>query len=67
MSGSGRIYGRKCDVTNESEVLAVFAWIRDTLGGVDVFVNNAGIMKAAFLIGLCYVVEFVIGIAGAKL
>lgn len=51
MSGSGRIYGRKCDVTNESEVLAVFAWIRNTLGGVDVFVNNAGIMKAAFLIG----------------
>lgn len=48
---SGRLYARKCDVTNESEVLAAFAWIRSTLGGVDVFVNNAGRMHAAFMIG----------------
>lgn len=47
----GQLHARKCDVTNESEVLAAFAWIRSTFGGVDVFVNNAGRMQAAFMIG----------------
>lgn len=50
-TSNGRLVGRQCDVTNESEVVAAFAWIRDNLGGVDVFVNNAGCMKAAFVIG----------------
>lgn len=45
------MYARKCDVTNESEVLAAFAWIRSTFGGVDVFVNNAGRMQAALMLG----------------
>lgn len=48
---NGRVYGRRCDVTNESEVVAAFAWIKDNLGGADVFVNNAGCMKASFIIG----------------
>ncbi|XP_059609426.1 farnesol dehydrogenase-like [Phlebotomus argentipes] len=33
----------KCDVTREEEIIEVFAWIEQNLGGVDVLINNAGI------------------------
>jgi glucose 1-dehydrogenase len=37
----------RADVSNEAEVLAMFAEIRDTLGGIDVLVANAGLQKDA--------------------
>lgn len=48
---TGKIIAKKCDVTNESEVLSVFDWIKMEYGHLDVFVNNAGMMKAEFLLG----------------
>ncbi|XP_046431814.1 farnesol dehydrogenase-like [Neodiprion fabricii] len=45
----GELYARKCDVSKEEEILAVFEWIEENLGGVDVLVNNAGLMHAASL------------------
>lgn len=48
---TGKIIAKKCDVTNESEVLSVFDWIKEEYGCLDVFVNNAGIMRAEFLLG----------------
>lgn len=50
VSGGGKIYSRKCDVTNETEVLETFEWVKGNFGSIDVFVNNAGQIKASFLI-----------------
>ncbi|XP_055843614.1 farnesol dehydrogenase-like isoform X1 [Episyrphus balteatus] len=38
-----RYFTRKCDVTNEAEVISTFEWIEKTLGGTDILVNNAGV------------------------
>ena len=35
----------QCDLQDESQILNMFEKIRDTWGGVDVCVNNAGILK----------------------
>ena len=40
----GRALGLPCDVTDEAQVEAMVARVRDTFGGVDVLVNNAGIL-----------------------
>ncbi|XP_058467379.1 farnesol dehydrogenase [Malaya genurostris] len=49
VTGSGKIYARKCDVANESELMEVFSWIRTVLCGVDVLVCNAGIFRCNFI------------------
>ncbi|XP_017144561.1 farnesol dehydrogenase [Drosophila miranda] len=38
-------HGRKCDVSVEQEVIDAFVWIEQTLGGADVLINNAGIVR----------------------
>ncbi len=40
----GEALGITCDVTDEAQVEAMVARARDTYGGVDVLVNNAGIL-----------------------
>ncbi|KAF4527779.1 hypothetical protein B566_EDAN015835 [Ephemera danica] len=39
----GEIHALHGDVTKEQDVLRVVKWTRDTLGGADVLVNNAGV------------------------
>ncbi|XP_046754011.1 farnesol dehydrogenase-like [Diprion similis] len=38
----GKLWAKKCDVTKEEEILEVVEWIKKTLGGIDVLINNAG-------------------------
>lgn len=40
----------RCDVGDEESVKAAFAWIEEKFGGVDVLVNNAGMMKLASIV-----------------
>jgi len=46
----GIIHAIQCDVTSEADIVNAFKWITDNLGGVDVLVNNAGIMRIINLI-----------------
>jgi 3-oxoacyl-[acyl-carrier protein] reductase len=46
-SGGGRALAIKADVGNAAAVQAMFDHAEKTLGGIDVLVNNAGIMKLA--------------------
>ncbi|XP_067014718.2 dehydrogenase/reductase SDR family member 11 isoform X1 [Anabrus simplex] len=39
----GKLYAKKCDVGKEEDILALFKWIKETLGGVDILINNAAI------------------------
>ena len=45
--GGGRALAVKMDVTNEESVVAAFAVARLAFGGIDVFVNNAGLASSA--------------------
>lgn len=40
----------RCDLTDEDEILAVFAKIRDDFGRIDICINNAGINSNTSLI-----------------
>ena len=47
----GRLYSRRCDVAEESQIREMFNWIEEhpDLGRVDVCVNNAGLSAAETL------------------
>jgi 3-oxoacyl-[acyl-carrier protein] reductase len=48
---SGSLYPLKSDVSKEDEVTALFTWIKNNLGGVDVLINNAGVAGCSTLHG----------------
>ncbi|KAH8272743.1 hypothetical protein KR026_007457, partial [Drosophila bipectinata] len=47
-----RFHQHACDVSEEAQVDAAFEWIERELGGVDVMVNNAGIVLGGQLIDM---------------
>ncbi|XP_033112174.1 dehydrogenase/reductase SDR family member 11-like [Anneissia japonica] len=42
-NSSGLLYPVKCDLSKETDILAMFSEIKEKFGGVDVCVNNAGL------------------------
>jgi NADP-dependent 3-hydroxy acid dehydrogenase YdfG len=40
-----KIYSVVCDVTDDDETEIAFHWVDDTLGGVDILINNAGTLR----------------------
>ncbi|KAH8417620.1 hypothetical protein KR222_002820, partial [Zaprionus bogoriensis] len=48
---AARFHYHKCDVSDERQVIEAFAWIDKTLGGADVLVNNAGVIRATSITG----------------
>ena len=50
-TAKGKLYAHKCDLTKEDQILDMFSWIKKTLGGVDICVNNAGLGDYSTLLG----------------
>jgi Dehydrogenases with different specificities (related to short-chain alcohol dehydrogenases) len=48
---SGTLYAVRADVSKEEEVVAAFKWVKTNLGGVDVLINNAGVLGKSTLHG----------------
>jgi len=51
-NSTGSLHPYKCDLQQEGDIKAAFKWIEETFGGVDVLVNNAGVVTQANLIDL---------------
>lgn len=47
----GKLIPLKADLRNEEEILSAFGWIEENHGGVDVLVNNAGVLSMSTMIG----------------
>src|ERR1700744_311938 len=39
----GKLFSKKCDISNDDDVKNVFEWIENKFGAVNVLVNNAGV------------------------
>ncbi|XP_031849133.2 farnesol dehydrogenase-like isoform X1 [Nomia melanderi] len=40
----------QCDLSKEEDILKAFGWVEDNLGGVDILINNAGVVSATMII-----------------
>lgn len=41
----GQLNAVECDITSESSVKQAYTWIEKTYGGIDLLVNNAGVVR----------------------
>ncbi|KAJ6636260.1 Farnesol dehydrogenase [Pseudolycoriella hygida] len=46
----GQLNAVECDITNEQSVKQAYAWIENALGGIDLLVNNAGVVSKFMLL-----------------
>ncbi|XP_060646045.1 farnesol dehydrogenase [Drosophila nasuta] len=49
VTGEGKIIGRKCDLSNDEQLISSFNWIQEKFHCIHVVICNAGILKANFL------------------
>lgn len=49
-TATGKLFAIRCDVTQETDIKNSFAWVNEKFGGVDLLVNNAGIIKTINLV-----------------
>lgn len=47
---SGQLNAVECDIRSEQSVIYAFNWIINTYGGVDLLVNNAGVITKQLLL-----------------
>ncbi|KAK7864248.1 hypothetical protein R5R35_009515 [Gryllus longicercus] len=40
----GQLHCIKCDVTKEEDIIAAFKWVKENTNGVDILINNAGVI-----------------------
>ncbi|KAK7864256.1 hypothetical protein R5R35_009520 [Gryllus longicercus] len=45
----GKLHCLKCDVSKEDDIINAFKWVKDNAGGVDILINNAGVVGKAKL------------------
>ncbi|KAL5275438.1 DHRS11.2 family protein [Megaselia abdita] len=45
-----RFFSIKCDVTKEDSIKKAFEWIEGNLGGIDLLINNAGVIRYTDLV-----------------
>lgn len=45
LGSEGQLNAVECDITNEASVKQAYTWIEKTLGGIDLLVNNAGVVR----------------------
>lgn len=48
--GGSKIHSVVCDVTKDDSAEAAFKWVEDQLGGVDIIINNAGLLRSIGLL-----------------
>lgn len=44
------LISHNCDVGNEEEIKSSFKWVEEKYGGVDILINNAGILKSKAIV-----------------
>lgn len=44
------LHAARCDVSKDSDIVSIFKWIDEKFGGVDVMINNAGVVRDTKLI-----------------
>ncbi|EJY57754.1 AAEL017320-PA [Aedes aegypti] len=49
-SAKNLLHAVKCDVSKEEDILKTFKWVEEKFGGVDVLINNAGIVRQTDLL-----------------
>lgn len=42
---NGKLFSRFCDITNVESIKAAFEWVETRFGGVNILINNAGILR----------------------